>query len=151
MASVLVEKKTRDTPSLRKWQIAHTTNMAHNSILKNNGISSVHGSLGTPISGFNSRITSRRFETTWAIVKKPLTRVIKLAERSPRQNREVPRRQRGLPGTVGPPHRPRPMGGPMAGGSKIVGSGTHPDQQPSPSCSIPSRRWVALATLLLVA
>ena len=48
-------------------------------------------------------------------------------ERSPRQNREVPRRQRGLPGTAGPPHRPRPMGGPMAGGSKTVGSGTHPD------------------------
>ena len=68
----------------------------------------------------------------------------------PRQNREAPRRQRGLPGTVGPPHRPRPTGGPMAGGSKIVGSGTHPDQQPSPSGWIP-RRWVALATLLLVA
>ena len=124
--------------------------MAHNSIPKNDGISSVHGSPGTPISGFNSRITSRRFETTWDIVKKPLTRVIKLVERSPRQNREVPRRQRGLPGTVGPPHRPRPTGGPMAGGSKIVDSGTHPDQQPSPSGWIP-RRWVALATLLLVA
>ena len=105
---------------------------------------------GTPISGFNSRITSRRFETTWDIVKKPLTRVIKLVERSPRQNREVPRRQRGLPGTVGPPHHPRPTVGPMAGGSKIVDSGTHPDQQPSPSGWIP-RRWVALATLLLVA
>ena len=108
-------------------------------ILKNDGINSVHGSPGTPISGFNSRITSRRFETTWAIVKKPLAQVIKLAERSLRQNREAPRRQRGLPGTVGPPHRPRPMGGPMAGGSEIVGSGTHPDQQPSPSCSIPTR------------
>ena len=41
--------------------------------------------------GLNSRITSRRFETTWDVVKKPLTRVIKLVERSPRQNREVPR------------------------------------------------------------
>ena len=69
----------------------------------------------------------------------------------PRQNREAPRRQRGLPGAVGPPHRPRPMGGPMVGGSKVVGSRNHPDQQPSPSCSILSRRWVALATLLLVA
>ena len=140
-----------DIPSLLGWQIAHTTNMAHISIPKNDGISSVHGSLGTPTSGFNFWLTSSRFETTWAIVKKPLTQVIKLAELSPRQDREAPRRQRGLPGTVGPPHRPRPMGGPMVGGSKIVGSGTHPDQQPSPSCSIPSRRWVALATLLLVA
>ena len=69
----------------------------------------------------------------------------------PRQNREAPRRQRGLPGTVGPPHRPRPMGGPMVGGSKVVGSRTHPDQQTSSSCLILSRRWVALATLLLVA
>ena len=140
-----------DIPSLRKWQIAHTINMAHNSIPKNDGISSVHCSLGTPISGFNSWTTSRRFETTWAIVKRPLTQVIKLAELSPRQNREAPRRQRGLPGTVGPPHHPRPMGGPMVGGSKVVGSRNHPDQQPSPSCSILSRRWVALATLLLVA
>ena len=64
---------------------------------------------------------------------------------------EAPRRQRGLPGTVGPPHRPRPMGGPMVGGSKVVGSRNHPDQQPSPNCLILSRRWVALATLLLVA
>ena len=132
-----------DILSLRKWQIAHTINMAHNST------SSVHGSLGTPLSGFNFWPTSRRFKTTWAVVKKPLTQVIKLVERSLRQNRKVPRRQRGLPGTVGPPHRPRPTGGPMAGGSKIVDSGTHPDQQPSPSGWIP-RRWVALATLLLV-
>ena len=61
------------------------------------------------------------------------------------------RRQRGLPGTVGPPHRPRPMGGPMVGGSKVVGSRGHPTQQPSPRRSILSKRWVALATLLLVA
>ena len=129
----------------------HTTNMAHISIPKNDGISSVHGSLGTPTLDFNSRTTSRRFETTWATVKKPLTQVIKLAELSPRQDREAPRRQRGLPGTVGPPHRPRPMGGPMVGGSKVVGSRGHPAQQPSPRRSILSKRWVALATLLLVA
>ena len=61
------------------------------------------------------------------------------------------RRQQGLPGTVGPPHRPRPMGGPMGGGSKVVGSRGPPTQQPSPRRSILSKRWVALATLLLVA
>ena len=33
----------------------HTTNMAHISIPKNDGISSVHGSLGTPTLDFNSR------------------------------------------------------------------------------------------------
>ena len=110
-----------DILSLRKWQIAHTIN-----IPKNDGTSSVYGSLGTPISGFNFWPTSRRFETTWAIVKKPLTQVIKLAELSPRQNREAPRRQRGLPGTVGPPHRPRPMGGPMVGGSKVLAVGLTP-------------------------
>ena len=107
-----------DIPSLLGWQIAHTTNMAHISIPKNDGISSVHGSLGTPTLDFNSRTTSRRFGTTWATVKKPPTQVIKLAGLSPRQEREAPRRQQGLPGTVGPPHRPRPMGGPMGGGSK---------------------------------
>ena len=125
--------------------------MAHNSIPKNDGTSFVYGSLGTPLSGFPLWPTSRRFKTTWAIVKKPLTQVIKLAELSPRQNREAPRRQRGLPGTVGPPHRLRPMGGPMVGGSKVVGSRTYPDQQTSSSCLIISRGWVALATLLLVA
>ena len=140
-----------DILSLRKWQIAHTINMAHNPIPRNDGTSSVYGSLGTPISGCNFLTTSRRFETTWAIVKKPLTQVIKLAEPSPRQNREAPRRQRGPLGTVGPPHRPRPMGGPMVGGSKVVGSRTHPDQQTTSSCLILFRGWVALATLLLVA
>ena len=74
---------TMDILSLRRWQIAHTTNMAHISIPKNDGISSVHGSLGTPTLDFNSRTTSRRFETTWATVKKPLTQVIKLAELFP--------------------------------------------------------------------
>ena len=68
-----------------------------------------------------------------------LTQVIKLAELSPRQDRKAPRRQRGLPGTVGPPHRPRPVGGPMVGGNKAVGSRNHPAQQPSPSRSILSR------------
>ena len=43
------------------------------------------------------------------------------------------------------------MGGPMVGGSKVVGSRGHPTQQPSPRRSILSKRWVALATLLLVA
>ena len=84
-------------------------------------------------------------------VKKPPTQVIKLAGLSPHQEREAPRRQHGLPGTVGPLHRPRPMGGPMVGGSKVVGSRGHPTQQPSPRRSILSKRWVALATLLLVA
>ena len=140
-----------DIPSLRGWQIAHTTNMAHISIPKNDGISSVPGSLGTPTLDFNSRTTSRRFGTTWATVKKPPTQVIKLAGLSPRQEREAPRRQQGLPGTVGPPHRPRPMGGPMGGGSKIVDSRGPPTQRPSPRRSILSKRWVALATLLLVA
>ena len=140
-----------DIPSLRGWQIAHTTNMAHISIPKNDGISSVHGSLGTPTLDFNSRTTSRRFGTTWATVKKPPIQVIKLAGLSPRQEREAPRRQQGLPGTVGPPHRPRPMGGPMGGGSKVVDSRGPPTQQPSPRRSILSKRWVALATLLLVA
>ena len=111
----------------------------------------MRGSLGTPTLDFNSRTTSRRFGTTWATVKKPLTQEIKLAGLSPRQDREAPRRQRGLPGTVGPPHRPRPMGGPLVGGSKVVGSRGHPTQQPSPRRSILSKRWVALATLLLVA
>ena len=62
-----------------------------------------------------------------------------------------PPRQRGPLGTVGPPHRPRPMGGPMVGGSKVVGSRTHPDHQTTSSCLILFRGWVALATLLLVA
>ena len=53
--------------------------------------------------------------------------------------------------TVGPPHRPRPMGGPMGGGSKVVDSRGPPTQQPSPRRSILSKRWVALATLLLMA
>ena len=106
---------------------------------------------GTPTLDFNSQTTSRRFGTTWATVKKPPTQVIKLAGLSPRQDREAPRRQHGLPGTVGPPHRPRPMGGPMVGGSKVVGSRGPPTQQPSPRRSILSKRWVALATLLLVA
>ena len=107
--------------------------------------------LGTPTLDFNSRTTSRRFGTTWATVKKPPTQVIKLAGLSPRQEREAPRRQQGLPGTVGPPHRPRPMGGPMGGGSKVVDSRGPPTQQPSPRRSILSKGWVALATLLLVA
>ena len=111
-ASVLVEKNLR-------WQIAHTTNMAHISIPKNDGTSSVHGSLGTPTLDFNLRTTSRRFGTTWAAVKKPPTQVTKLGL-SPRQEREAPRRQQGLPGTVSPLHRPRPMGGPMGGGSEAV-------------------------------
>ena len=126
-----------DIPSLLGWQIAHTTNMAHISIPKNDGISSVHGSLGTPTLDFNSRTTSRRFGTTWATVKKPPTQVIKLAGLSPRQEREAPRRQQGLPGTVGPPHRPRPMGGPMVGGSTVVG---HPQEvgglSHPPSCGL---------------
>ena len=75
----------------------------------------------------------------------------KLAGLSPRQEREAPRRQQGLPGTVGPPHRPRPMGGPLGGSSKVVDSRGPPTQQPSPRRSILSKRWVALATLLLVA
>ena len=49
-----------------------------------------------------------------------------------------------------PPHRPRPMGGPMGGGSKAVDSRGPPTQQPSPCRSILSKRWMALATLLLV-
>ena len=54
-------------------------------------------------------------------VQKPLTQTqaIKLAELSPRQDREAPRGQRGLPGTVGPPHRPRPVGGPVVGGPRV--------------------------------
>ena len=35
-------------------------------------------------------------------------------------------RQRGLPGTVGPPHRPRPAGGPMAGGRRWLTVGLIP-------------------------
>ena len=139
-----------DIPSLLRWQIAHTTNMAHISTPKIDGISSVHGSLGTPTLDFNSRATSRRFGTTWATVKKPPTQVIKLAELSPLQEREAPRLQQGLPGTIGLPHRLRPMGGPMGGGSRVVDSRGPPTQQPSPSRSTFSMRWVALATLFLV-
>ena len=140
-----------DIPSLLGWQIAHTINMAHISTPKIDGVSSVHGSLGTPTLDFNSRTTSRRFGTTCATVKKPPTQVIKLAGLSPHQEREAPRRQLGLPGTVGPPHRPRPMGGPMGGGRKVVDIRGPPTQQPSPRRSTFSKRWVALATLLLVA
>ena len=117
---------------------------------KIDGISSVHGSLGTPTLDFNSRATSRRFGTTWATVKKPPTQVIKLAELSPLQEREAPRLQQGLPGIIGLPHRPRPMGGPMGGGSRVVDSRGPPTQQPSPRRSTFSMRWVALATLFLV-
>ena len=140
-----------DIPSLLGWQIAHTINMAHISAPKIDGVSSVHGSLGTPTFDFNLRTTSRRFGTTWATVKKPPTQVIKLAGLSPRQEREAPRRQQGLPGTVGPLHRPRPMGGPMGGGSEVVDSRGPPTQQPSPRRTTFSKRGVALATLLLVA
>ena len=92
-------------PSLLRWQIAHTTNMAHISTPKLDGISSVNGSLGTLSLEFNSRDTSRRFGTTWTTVRKPPTRVLKLAVLSPLQEREAPRLQQGLPGTVGLPHR----------------------------------------------
>ena len=113
------------------------------------GISSVHGSQGTPSLEFNSQATSRRLGTTWATVKKPPTQVIRLAELSPLQEWEAPLRQQGLPGTVGLPHRLRPMGGLMGGGSGVVDS--RPTQQPSPRRSTFSMRRVALATLSLVA
>ena len=74
----------------------------------------------------------------------------RLAEQSPLQEREAPRLQQGLPGTIGLPHRLRPMGGPMGGGSRAVDSRGPPTQQPSPSRSTFSMRWVALATLFLV-
>ena len=79
------------------WEIAHTTNMAHISIPKNDGISSVHGSLGTPTSDFNWRTTSRRFETTWATVKKPPTQVLG------RPTVATPTPQRFWPWFLGPP------------------------------------------------
>ena len=140
-----------DILSLLRWQIAHTTNMAHISTPKLDGISSVNGSLGTLSLEFNSRATSRRFGTTWATVRKPPTQVLKLAVLSPLQEREAPRLQQGLPGTVGLPHRLRPMGGLMGGGSRAVASRSPPTQQPSPCRSTFSMRWVALATLFLVA
>ena len=140
-----------DILSLLRWQIAHTTNMAHISTPKIDGISSVHGSLGTPTLDSNLRATSRRFGATWATVKKPPTQVIKLAELSLLQKREAPRLQQGLPGTKGLPQRLRPMGGPMGGGSGVVDSRGPPTQQPSPRRSTFSMRWVALATLFLVA
>ena len=135
-----------DIPSLLGWQIAHTINMAHISTPKIDGISSVHGSLGTPTLDFNSRTTSRRFGTTWATVKKPPTQVIKLAGLSPRQEREAPRRQQSLPGHSRPP-RLRPLGG----GSKVVDSRGPPTLQLYPRRSTFSKIWVALATLLFVA
>ena len=67
------------------------------------------------------------------------------------QEQEAPRLQQGLPGTVGLLHRLRPMGGPMGGGSGVVASRSPPTQQPSPCRSTFSMRWVALATLFLVA
>ena len=42
------------------------------------------------------------------------------------------------------------MGGPMGGGSKVDGSRGPPTQQLSPRRTPFSKRWVALATLLLV-
>ena len=140
-----------DILSLLRWQIVHTTNMALIPTPKIDGISSVHGSLGTLTLDFNSRAKNRRFGTTWATVKKPPTQVIKLAELSPLQEREAPRLQQGLPGTVGLPHRLRPMGGPMGGGSRVVDSRGPPTQQSSPPRSTFSKRGVALATLFLVA
>ena len=86
-----------------------------------------------------------------ATVRKPPTQVLKLAVLFPLQEREAPRLQQGLPGTVGLPHRLRLLGGLMGGGSRAVASRSPPTQQPSPCRSTFSMRWVALATLLLVA
>ena len=113
-----------DILSLLKWKIAHITNMAHSSTPKADGISSVHGSLGIPSLEVSSQATSRRLGTTWATVRKPPTQVIKLAVLSPLQEREAPRLQQGLPGTVGLPRRLRPMGG----GSRAVSSRSLPTQ-----------------------
>ena len=134
-----------DIPSLLKWKIARLTNMAHFSTRKADGTSSVHGSLGIPSLEVSSQATSRRLGTKWATVRKT-PHVIKLAVPSLLQQREAPRLQQGLPVTSGLPHRLRPMGG----GSRAVFSRSLRTQSPPPSNLNSFKRWVALATLLLV-
>ena len=107
-----------DIPSVLKWKIARTTNMASSSTQKADGTSSAHGSLETPRSGGSSQATSRHLGTKWDTVRKTPIRVIKLAVPSLLQEREAPRLQQGLPVTSGLPHRLRLMGG----GSREVSS-----------------------------
>ena len=120
--------------------------MASTSIQKTVGISSALGSLATPRLESNLQTTSKHLGTKWATVRKTLIRVLKLAVPSLLQERQAPRRPRGLPVTSGLPHRPRLMGG----GTRAVSSRSLRAQLPPPSDLDAFMRWVALATLLLV-
>ena len=86
-----------DIPSVLKWKIARTTNMASSSTQKADETSSAHGSLEAPRSGGSSQATSRHLETKWDTVRKTPIRVLEIAVPSLLQEREAPRLQQGLP------------------------------------------------------
>ena len=106
-STLSVTTTVMDIPSVQKWKIARITNMASAFTQKTDGTSSAHGSLETPRLEGSLQATSRHLGTKWAIVKKTLIRVTKLAIPSLLQEREAPRLQRGLPVTSGLLHRPR--------------------------------------------